>query len=536
LGETLTPLSDSSFSGLNYTDQPTLTSGNVSNFNVTSGTMSETTADATLSALNNDLAATFGTAYPTIVSNLTNPVLSISATNASGFAVDQSLALGAGALTLNATGALSLYAPISAATIDLVSGGELHQNNAGTITAATLTGSAANGTFLKYNNQIANLGPFTSDGGLELTNGAPLTVTGALNVGTSYMILATTGAGSTLAVDAPLTGQAVQLNAGSTVTQNGAGIITATYLSGSSVGATTLTAANQIAQLQGFTTNNGAFSLNDGEAAAVNLALNAGTGDLTLTTGSDLALYAPISAATVDLVSGGELHQNNAGTITATTLTGSAANGTFLKYNNQIANLGAFTSDDGLELTDGAPLTVTGALNVGTSYMIVTTTGSNLAVDAPLTGAAVELNSSGTITQSNAGIITATYLSGSSVGATTLTANNAVVQLQSFTTGNGAFSFDDGEALTVTQAVNAGTGNLSLTTAAGDNLILYAPISGATVNLVSGGLLRQSSTGPITANLLDATAATGISLATLLNDIGSVGTNQTTTGPDVITP
>ena len=144
-----------------------------------------------------------------------------------------------------------------------------------------------------------------------------------------------------------------------------------------------------------------------------------------------------------------------------TTLSGSSTALIQLPFANVIANLGSFTTNNsGLALTDASSLTVTGAVNVGSSYMVLTTTGagSNLAVDAPLTGTAVELNAAGAVSQNSAGIITTDYFLGSSTGATTLTANNAIGELEGFTTGNGDFTLTDTLGLQVTSALNVGTG------------------------------------------------------------------------------
>jgi fibronectin-binding autotransporter adhesin len=124
-----------------------------------------------------------------------------------------------------------------------------------------------------------------------------------------------------------------------------------------------------IAELAGFTTSNGALTLNDSEALIVTGAVNTGSGNLSLTTsaGNSMTLYASLLGTTVDLVSGGTLSQNSNGIINATTLTGSSAGQVRLTAQNVIADLGDFTVDDAnFYLTDSIHLTQTGTVDAGT--------------------------------------------------------------------------------------------------------------------------------------------------------------------------
>ena len=169
-----------------------------------------------------------------------------------------------------------------------------------------------------------------------------------------------------------------------------------------------------------------------------------------------------MTGATVDLVSGGAIGQNNAGTIMASTLTGSSQGSAILLAQNAITNLGSFsTNNNPLALTNAQNLTIDGAVNLGTSY--------------------AEFYTGGTLNETGAGAITALAITGSSVGATTLNGSNAIAYLGGFTTANGTFALTDSQSLAVTGAVTSGTGNLTLTTGAGEDLAIYAPLSGATV-------------------------------------------------------
>ena len=138
---------------------------------------------------------------------------------------------------------------------------------------------------------------------------------------------------------------------------------------GIGLSATTLTANNAIGELEGFTTGNGDFTLTDTLGLQVTSALNVGTGNLTLTSGGAVNLYAPVAGATVDLVSAGAIGQNNSGTITTSTFTGSSAGSTILLAQNAITNLGSFsTNNNAFALINAQNLTIDGAVNLGTSY------------------------------------------------------------------------------------------------------------------------------------------------------------------------
>jgi len=151
-------------SGLAYTDAPMLVSGNVVNFDVTSGSLSETTGDATLSALNADVVVPFGAAYSTLLADISNPVLSIRATNASGFTIDQSLTISGAGLTLDSAQGITFDAPVAISgggevvliTNDGGTGGDLSfglgpTGFAGSLTFAVGTGEGIPGQSLAIN-------------------------------------------------------------------------------------------------------------------------------------------------------------------------------------------------------------------------------------------------------------------------------------------------------------------------------------------------------------------------------------------------
>jgi len=111
IGETVTLGGASAVSGLTYTDQPVLTSGNLLNFNVRSGTVSEITGEASLSLLSADVASTFGAEYPVVTDQIASPIQTIRATNATGFSVNSALAVSG--LTLDSFRSLTFTSAVT---------------------------------------------------------------------------------------------------------------------------------------------------------------------------------------------------------------------------------------------------------------------------------------------------------------------------------------------------------------------------------------------------------------------------------------
>jgi filamentous hemagglutinin family protein len=439
-----------------------------------------------------------------------------SLTDAKSLTVDGAVNSGSGALTLTTTGAghsISVDAALSATTtMDLASAGTISESTTGLVTATELTGSSSGGTTLTKANLFADLGAFANSGtgGITLSDGKALIVLGVVNAGTGNFALTTTGAGSNISLDKSITaGATVDLVSAGTIGQTNVGTITAATFVGSSAGGTTLSKANVITDLGAFTnTGAGGFALEDASALTVNGAVNAGTGNLTLITtgtGNNIALGKALTAGgTVDLVSTGSISQGTPGIITAATLTGSDTGTTTLKSANEISNLGAFTDTGGnIALTDDQNLTIAGLVKDGTHTVTLTDTG--------------------TLDESS-GAIDANALDGSSSGGATLGGANLVGDLYGFTNaGGGGLFLSDGEKLTVDNTVNAGTGNLTLTTGAGNLVISKAISAGGTVDLVSAASISQAPAGIITAETLTGSsgATTTLNSANLISNLGA---------------
>jgi filamentous hemagglutinin family protein len=250
---------------------------------------------------------------------------------------------------------------------------------------------------------------------------------------------------------------------------------------------------------------NTAFSIATGGTNQIDITAGNTIGNLATlridSTAPSFTVDEAINATTLDLIAAGSINQNG-GAITATTFMGSSNGPATLSY-VFITNFGGFTTNNGalsLQLSGidstSTAINVTGPINTGTGSLSLTTFGySNvLNIDAPLTASTIALSSAGSVTQSSAGIITTSALTGSAGGSVpletvALTANNAVANLGAFE-AEGGFTLNNATALSVTGAIDARSGNLSLTTTgAGSNLAIDASLTGTAISLVSSATL-----------------------------------------------
>jgi filamentous hemagglutinin family protein len=239
---------------------------------------------------------------------------------------------GTGGLALTTTsGNLVVGAALTAGTtVMLNSSGTLTEQSGGLISAATLSGSSVGGATLNQTNLVTDFGPFTNTGpgGLTLTNGQPLNVTGALGAGAGGLALTTTGAGSNLTLGGNLAapGQTVTLNSAGTITEQPGGIITAAMLTGSSVGGANLSQGNLVSTFGPFNnTASGLLSFTDAQALETAGAVSSAGGIALKTTGtgSNLTLGGNLTASgqPVTLTSAGTITEVNDPTVAASNLT-----------------------------------------------------------------------------------------------------------------------------------------------------------------------------------------------------------------------
>ncbi len=477
---------------------------------------------------------------------------------------------GSGAFSLRTAGALSLSGALSAPTVNLATGGALTQPG-GAIATTTLTGSSVGtATLGQPGNAITNLGAFTAAGAFTLVDGSPLTIAGAVQAtgptpaitlssntitlasggslaaanGTVTLAPATPGAafplsslvagGATSAVSAdtlqignaatgPITvdgafnlsgTNTLRLVSSGAITETTTGAITANTLAATAAFAS-LGGANRFATL-GDVTTTGAFTLANARALNLVGTIAAGT--------------------TVQLDVTGALTQT-AGSITATTLAGSAGSVSLTQGANRIAQLGPFVTIGDFALTDGRSLTVIAPVDPGD---VTITVNGDLVLNSSVTANTLTFLVTGTITEGTQGSVIATTLRGSAASAR-LDQSNQVGALADFSTTSG-FTLRDGTALAVTGPVVDGASialssigamtlsgavtapNVALTTIRGDIVQSGGTITApATLTLASAGAVSQPG-GAILAGALTGSSTTTTTLNQAANRIGTLAT------------
>jgi filamentous hemagglutinin family protein len=337
-------------------------------------------------------------------------------------------------------------------------------------------------------------------GTLTLTDSAALsvdTVGGASGIGaTGDIALAST---VSLALNQAVSDAGHQVTlTGGTISQAAGGTITASTLTGSSVGGTTLDQANDFATLGAFSnTTTGALNIHDSAKFATGGPIGDTVGAMTLVSGSDITIASAVTGTgqTVTLTSGGTLSESTAGTIAAGTLTGSSVTGTSLNNFNQISNLGAFanTTSGGLSVTDNQTLTTTGTVSNTVGALSLTTTTGDLKLNSAITGTGqtVTLTSAGAISQT--GVITAGTLTGSSVSGTVLGDANMVGTFGGFSNSTtGALDFTDNQSFSTAGTISNTVGALNLTATTGNITLGTVTGTGQTITISSSGTVTQT--------------------------------------------
>jgi filamentous hemagglutinin family protein len=409
--------------------------------------------------------------------------------------------LTAGALTL-AADFLTLDGDLSATgAMDLVSGGDVFQNT-GSISAGTLTGSARDDAiFTDAFNNVQTLGNFTlpdfagTGGEFVLNDAAPLSIPGTL-IATTADISATEIAlsgGITLFGDLDLqstdsialggaidAGGAVSLQAPGSITGSGA-ITAATLTSGGALdGNLSLTGANQIGTIAGFSTTDDFDLANAGPLAIAGSGITAGN-DITLVAPT-LGLNAPLSAnpATGDVALAADLFTfGSAAPVTA-----------------DIISLAPYT---GGKTLDFGP-SLTGDANIPFAD-IVSLTAPTLEIGNAAGHFAASLVTGGSLSFPGALILNAT---GGVSQTGTLTAANLIINAASIALG--------GAAGAATLALNAVAAVTDTGTLSADTILLDA-----------GSFSQAPGAAPITAAALQGNLDSGGTFANLGNRIATLG-------------
>ncbi len=441
-------------------------------------------------------------------------------------------AQGSGGIFLTSTtGTLNIGGATSSGTGQITltaSAGTITQSGGATLSTAGLlkTISVGGTTLTDANNAVGSFaGANGTSGNISLTDTGGLIIAdiGILNP-LGNVILSVPG---TVTQTSTITASGLDLqgagiytltnpsNTVTTIAANTGGAINYRDIDGLTVGS--------VGTTNGITTSNDNVTLQAGGALTINQALNAGGGDVSLT-------------------SSGAITQAAAGVITGNTLTlatgGSSA--TLNTATNAVTNLGTSTLGAGaLALTNDVPtLTVTGLVGA-TGGIVLDTTGA-LVINSGLNAGAgnVTLTTGGAISQNASGIITADTLAltTSNDSATLNTATNVVTNLGATALGSGALALtNDVPTLTVTGAV-AATGGVTINTSG-------ALLVDNTIN-AGAGVLSLTATAGITQNAGDiltggtTTLAAGAGVITLTeaNDFtGTVNASNSGANPIQIT-
>ncbi len=189
-GQTLTLSGATAPSGLSYSDALSPdTNGNLFGLSIASGRRDITTAAPSWSALANGQASTFGAApYAALAATLGSTPLRVNATQVNGFTLDSQLSLGAGDLSLTASGSLTLANRVAANTITFVStsnftntagANALSAANRWLVYSADPAGNALGGLtpdFIQYNAAYGDAPAQTGGNGLLYRRAPVLTV------------------------------------------------------------------------------------------------------------------------------------------------------------------------------------------------------------------------------------------------------------------------------------------------------------------------------------------------------------------------
>ncbi|HEX3883807.1 MAG TPA: MBG domain-containing protein [Stellaceae bacterium] len=458
-------------------------------------------------------------------------------------------------LTLTTTGSgsnLTLGGSLIATgnAVTLNSAGTIAQPS-GSITAATLTGSAVGGANFSGANLVNTFGNFTNTGGgaVAFTDGQALT-TATITSGAGGVTLTTTGNGDNLTLAGNITtpGGTITLNSAGTVFQQ-SGFFTASTVTGSSVGGASMASGNNVSNLGPWSdtgTSPGGILFNNG-LVLTTAGTIASTGPVTLFTigDPDLILNSDISGTNVKLSVTGNINQT-AGGITATNFQATTellAGGsiTLNSATNAITGNVTLTSFDAagtglaggaIGFSDSTGFTIAGLggvqTGIATNAAVTAIAGGDMTIapGAAVTGAGVALSTLGNfVNNSGAGAVAATggdrwlIYSNAPAGDTfgNLDSGNTAVWGATFATlppigvtaGGNRYLFAQGQPLTVTTTNVSKTFGQDATAAVGAAFTEtgFAPgVAGAfladtAANVVSGTPNVTSTGSPISATV-----------------------------------
>ena len=337
------------------------------------------------------------------------------------------------------TGGITVTGTISGHSLSFSSAGGIDES-AGTIATSLLGGSSVLDAKFTGTNTIPRLLAFTvTSGDFTLDDNSPLLVAGNVKASGNVYLESSNASGITT-------------DPGITLASTGNGLVSIQadalkFFAGVTIAGSTFQYAPDTI---GNTVTLGSTAT-DFNNATLNVT-NVQIGAITEPGASSPTTRAGAITITSDQPFGGDnLDFETTGAVTGTAggitgvgeLTGNAASVSLSDTSNSIHSLGNFSTTGDFTLADNTGLSITGALNAGT-HTVDFELGSNT------------LDENG-----GTGTITAGTLTGNS-GAATLTGANAIPVLGNFDTHNGNFTLNDDPALTITGALNAGTGTVDL--------------------------------------------------------------------------
>jgi len=423
-------------------------------------------------------------------------------------------------------------------------GNALLTANAGATTNGGLVQASTNAT-LTAGTAITNTGSVIATNGNALlaANNGTLSSSGLIHAGANTTLQSS--AGMTLGGVVNTAGSTT-LNSGGAIFQNGS--LISAVLTGSAASVVSLlgatASANQVATLASFSASG--FTMNDGEALAVNGPLISAPG-VSITDAAALSVNGSIVSATAvnltgssvtiggyvtDGGSGATSLTATAGAITETgtliagTLSGSATGAAALTgasaASNQIANIANFSATS-VTLQDGASLTATGPVTATVGSIAVATLG------ALTNHAAIQAATSATLTAgtavTNTGSIIAQNGNASITASGGLLSNNGMILASANTTLTGSAGISNSN----TGSIIAQAGNASLTASTGTLLNSGAMSAGGILSLtaLNGPIVQSGQSASMVAGTEVITNASGgISLDGLVKDDTGVVLNS----------
>jgi filamentous hemagglutinin family protein len=447
----------------------------------------------------------------------------------------------------------------------VANGGDINEA-AGSIVAASLTGSAAGNANFGGTNQIGTLAGFATGSGFSIADGQSLSIANTLTNASGSVVVDTGTFG--LGVPGTIVSPSASLTAGSIdvpgsldigglltlMTNQGSigagGNVTAGTLTGSAVSTASFTGSNAIGTLAAFTAANG-FTLADTQGLTVSGSVIASSGSAVIDDGSaGLTIASTVSALAVSLTAGdislngsvgaaglatlianqGTIGEGGSGILSAATLTGSAASTATLTGANQVGTLANFAAPLGFSLTDGRGLSVTGsvassggtvtlndgsfALGIGgtVSAAAVALTAGSIDIPGHVTGNGLVTLTANQTQITEAGFLNAGTLTGSAATTASFTGANAVATLAAFT-APGGFTLDNGIALT----------QVGLLSSPGNAVILDQGSNDATLRGTIGAGSLTLTAGNVTASgTLSLTGTASLSASGTISDTGPI--------------